>query len=41
MINMHELGEGQSLPSGVHVDAIRPDGVVLSYRGKRFLLPRD
>ncbi|MGH8169039.1 MAG: general secretion pathway protein GspB [Steroidobacteraceae bacterium] len=41
MINMHRLGEGGSLPSGVHVDAIRPDGVVLSYRGTRFLLPRD
>jgi general secretion pathway protein B len=40
MINMHRLGEGDSLPSGVHVDAIRPDGVVLSYHGLRFLLPR-
>lgn len=41
MINMHRLGEGDSLPSGVHVDAIRPDGVVLSYQGRRFLLPRN
>jgi general secretion pathway protein B len=41
MINMHRLGEGDSLPSGVHVDAIRPDGVVLSYQGTRFLLPRN
>jgi general secretion pathway protein B len=41
MINMHRLGEGDSLPSGVRVEAIRPDGVVLSYQGTRFLLPRD
>ena len=41
MINMHRLGEGESLPSGVRVEAIRPDGVVLSYHGTQFLLPRD
>src|SRR6185437_11462629 len=41
MINMHRVGEGDSLPSGVQVEAIRPDGVVLSYRGTRFLLPRN
>jgi general secretion pathway protein B len=41
MINMHRLGEGDSLPSGVHVDAIRPDGAVLTYRGTQFLLPRN
>jgi general secretion pathway protein B len=41
MINMHRLGEGDSLPSGVQVEAIRPDGVVLSYHGTRFLLPRS
>jgi general secretion pathway protein B len=41
MINMHKLAEGGTLPNGVHVDAIRPDGVVLSYHGTQFLLPRD
>ena len=41
MINMHRLGEGDSLPGGVHVDAIRPDGVVLTYQGTQFLLPRN
>ena len=41
MINMRRLGEGDSLPGGVQVDAIRPDGVVLTYRGTRFLLPRN
>lgn len=41
MINMHRLQEGDSLPNGVQVDAIRPDGVVLSYRGSQFLLPRN
>ena len=41
MINMHRLGEGGSLPNGAQVEAIRPDGVVLSYHGTRFLLPRN
>ena len=41
MVNMHRLGEGDSLPNGVQVEAIRPDGVVLSYHGTRFLLPRN
>ena len=41
MINMHRLGEGDSLPGGVLVDSIRPDGVVLTYHGTRFLLPRN
>ncbi|HEX5207450.1 MAG TPA: general secretion pathway protein GspB [Steroidobacteraceae bacterium] len=41
MINMHRVTEGDSLPNGVQVAAIRPDGVVLSYHGTRFLLPRD
>jgi general secretion pathway protein B len=41
MINMHRLGEGDSLPNGVEVETIRPDGVVLSYHGTRFLLPRN
>jgi general secretion pathway protein B len=41
MINMHRVVEGDSLPNGVQVDAIRPDGVALSYHGTRFLLPRN
>jgi general secretion pathway protein B len=41
LINMHRLGEGDTLAGGVHVDAIRPDGVVLTYRGTQFLLPRN
>jgi general secretion pathway protein B len=41
MINMHKLREGDSLPEGVHVDSITSEGAVLSYRGSRFLLPRD
>ena len=41
MINMHKLREGDSLPEGVHVDSITPDGAVLSYHGSKFLLPRD
>jgi len=41
MINMHRVGEGDTLPGGVQVDAIRPDGVVLTYHGTQFLLPRN
>ncbi len=41
MINMHKLREGDSLPEGVHVDSITPEGAVLSYSGSRFLLTRD
>jgi|SRR5580658_1471150 general secretion pathway protein B len=41
MINMHKVHEGDTLPEGVHVDSITPDGAVLSYNGSRFLLPRD
>ncbi len=40
MINMHVLRTGDSLPNGVTVVAIRPDGVALRYRGREFLLPR-
>jgi len=41
MINMKKLHEGDSLPEGVHVESITPEGAVLSYGGSRFLLPRD
>jgi general secretion pathway protein B len=40
MINMHKLREGDSLPEGVQVESITPEGAVLSYNGSRFLLPR-
>src|ERR1700730_11910206 len=41
MINMHKLREGDSLPEGVRVDRITPEGAVLSYSGSQFLLSRD
>jgi general secretion pathway protein B len=41
MINMHRLREGDTLPEGVHVDSITPEGAVLTYNGSKFLLPRD
>jgi general secretion pathway protein B len=41
MINMHKVREGDTLPEGVRVDSITPDGAVLSYKGSSFLLPRD
>lgn len=41
IINMHKLHEGDSLPEGVRVESITPEGAVLSFQGSRFLLPRD
>ncbi len=41
MINMHKLHEGDSLPEGVRVESITPEGAVLSKDGSRFLLPRQ
>ena len=38
MINMHKLREGEALHDGVRVEAITPDGAVMSYNGSRFLL---
>jgi general secretion pathway protein B len=37
-INMRKLREGESLPEGVRVDEITPNGVELYYRGKRFAI---
>ena len=39
-INMTKLREGDSLPEGVRVESITPDGPVLSFRGSRFVLQR-
>jgi general secretion pathway protein B len=41
LINMKKVREGDSLPEGVKVESITPDGVILSHNGTRFLLPRD
>ena len=41
LINMHRLREGDSLPEGVRVESITPEGVVMSHNGAKFLLPRD
>jgi general secretion pathway protein B len=37
-INMRKLREGESLPEGVRVDEITPNGVELSWHGKRFAI---
>lgn len=41
LVNMHKVREGDTLPEGVRVEAIIPDGVVLSHNGMKFLLPRQ
>ena len=41
LINMHKLHEGDSLPDGVRVERITPDGAVLSRNGSEFMLPRE
>ena len=40
-INGRRYREGDTMPEGVEVSSITPDGAVLSYRGQRFLLPRQ
>ena len=40
-INMVKHREGSTTSDGLSVDTITQDGVVLSYRGRRFLLPRQ
>ena len=40
-INMRRFHEGNSLPEGPVIERIRRDGVVLSYQGLRFILPRQ
>jgi general secretion pathway protein B len=37
-INMRKLREGEALPEGVRVEQITPNGVDLSYQGRRFAL---
>ena len=41
MINMHKLREGDSLPEGVRLESVTPEGAVMSFNGSRFLLPRE
>lgn len=41
MINMRKLREGDSLPDGVRIDSITPEGAVVSRNGSRYLLPRE
>lgn len=40
-INMSKQRESSQLSEGPLVEEITPDGVILAYRGKSFLLPRD
>jgi general secretion pathway protein B len=40
-INSAKYREGDTTPEGAAIEEITPDGVVMSARGHRFLLPRD
>ena len=40
-INMQKLTEGDALEAGPTLESITPDGVILDYRGTRFVLPRE
>jgi general secretion pathway protein B len=40
-VNSHRYKEGDTMQEGPHVDRITPDGAELSYRGQRFVLPRQ
>ena len=37
-INMHKMREGETLPNGVHLEAITQTGARLTYRGSGFVL---
>jgi general secretion pathway protein B len=39
-INNHEYHQGSLIEGGARVEAIVPDGAILSYQGERFKLPR-
>ena len=39
-IDRQKLAEGDRLESGARVEEIGPDGVIMRYRGTRFVLPR-
>jgi len=41
LVNMQRLHEGDATREGVRVETITPTGVVMSFRGTRFLLERD
>lgn len=41
LINMHRYQEGDTLEAGPRVLRITPEGVILEYQGRRFLLPRQ
>jgi general secretion pathway protein B len=41
LINMQKVTEGQMMKGDVKVEAITPEGVVMSHNGSRFLLPRE
>jgi general secretion pathway protein B len=41
LINMHRMHEGETLPEGVRVESITPEGVVLSYQGTKFILEHE
>jgi len=40
-VNMRKYHEGQTLNEGPVIERITPDGAVLNYQGRRFLLPRQ
>ncbi len=40
-VNSRKYSEGQTLSEGPHVERITQDGVILSYRNQRFVLPRQ
>jgi len=38
LVNMHRLHEGETLPEGVRIESITPEGVVVSYQGAKYML---
>jgi general secretion pathway protein B len=40
-VNMRRLKEGETMPEGVRVVTITPDGAVMDFRGRQFVLQRQ
>lgn len=40
-VNMRRLREGDSTADGLRIERITPEGAILSWQGRRFLLPKE
>jgi general secretion pathway protein B len=41
ILNQARVEEGETTPDGVELREVRPDGVILEFKGQQFFYPRD